>query len=161
MHCPIDQEGLLSFTSQKPAIHTCPQCRGVWLPSLTMRKVFADHHLAGTKFGELIRGRLIREASPDRYCVTCRRTRLMVCKFGEIELDYCPKCNGVWLDDGELAALKRWHEGQKKSWVTQPSGLHNMTAGNSSNTVELIGAVGEGAFELVLHGIFEVLSGGL
>jgi len=28
--------------------------------------------------------------------------------YGEIELDRCPQCQGLWLDAGEMTALKEW-----------------------------------------------------
>lgn len=34
-------------------------------------------------------------------CPTCNTTLLMTERQG-IEIDYCPKCRGVWLDRGEL-----------------------------------------------------------
>lgn len=34
-------------------------------------------------------------------CPSCNETLLMAERQG-IEIDYCPKCRGVWLDKGEL-----------------------------------------------------------
>ena len=34
-------------------------------------------------------------------CPNCEETLLMTDKKG-IEIDYCPKCRGIWLDRGEL-----------------------------------------------------------
>jgi len=34
-------------------------------------------------------------------CPSCNETLLMTDRQG-IEIDYCPKCRGVWLDKGEL-----------------------------------------------------------
>ncbi|HTN08236.1 zf-TFIIB domain-containing protein [Agriterribacter sp.] len=34
-------------------------------------------------------------------CPTCNETLLISDKNG-IEIDYCPKCRGIWLDRGEL-----------------------------------------------------------
>lgn len=115
MRCPRDQTGLISFISSKPHTHayTCPSCSGIWLPSETVRRLFAGHRSAETRFGDLIASRFAQVASPDRHCVTCKKTRLCVCKIGEIEVDFCPKCHGVWLDEGELQRLKRWHDKHK------------------------------------------------
>ncbi len=48
----------------------------------------------------------IANASPDTkghglLCPTCKIDLLMSERQG-IEIDYCPKCRGVWLDRGEL-----------------------------------------------------------
>lgn len=34
-------------------------------------------------------------------CPNCNETLLMTDKHG-VEIDYCPKCRGIWLDKGEL-----------------------------------------------------------
>jgi len=37
-------------------------------------------------------------------CPNCNETLVMTDRQG-IEIDYCPKCRGVWLDKGELDKL--------------------------------------------------------
>lgn len=38
-------------------------------------------------------------------CPICPETELMMSTRQNIEIDYCPKCRGVWLDRGELDKL--------------------------------------------------------
>ena len=38
-------------------------------------------------------------------CPTCDATDLVMTERTGIEIDYCPKCRGVWLDRGELDKL--------------------------------------------------------
>jgi Zn-finger nucleic acid-binding protein len=40
-----------------------------------------------------------------RKCPVCTETDLMIAQRQGIEIDYCPKCRGVWLDRGELERL--------------------------------------------------------
>ncbi len=35
-------------------------------------------------------------------CPVCVSERLVISERSGIEIDYCPKCRGVWLDRGEL-----------------------------------------------------------
>jgi Zn-finger nucleic acid-binding protein len=35
-------------------------------------------------------------------CPVCKTERLSMMERQGIEIDYCPKCRGVWLDRGEL-----------------------------------------------------------
>ncbi|WP_354686451.1 zf-TFIIB domain-containing protein [Cupriavidus necator] len=35
-------------------------------------------------------------------CPVCPQTQLVMSERQGIEIDYCPKCRGVWLDRGEL-----------------------------------------------------------
>ncbi|GMW03798.1 MAG: hypothetical protein AMXMBFR84_49320 [Candidatus Hydrogenedentota bacterium] len=38
-------------------------------------------------------------------CPACEQTTLVMSERQGIEIDYCPKCRGVWLDRGELDKL--------------------------------------------------------
>jgi Zn-finger nucleic acid-binding protein len=35
-------------------------------------------------------------------CPACSTTQLVMAERSGVEIDYCPKCRGVWLDRGEL-----------------------------------------------------------
>ena len=37
-------------------------------------------------------------------CPACDEVMLIL-EYQEIELDYCPSCQGIWLDEGELEAM--------------------------------------------------------
>ena len=39
------------------------------------------------------------------FCPVCTQTTLMMTERQGIEIDYCPRCRGVWLDRGELDKL--------------------------------------------------------
>ena len=39
------------------------------------------------------------------YCPNCPEERLLMTERNGVEIDYCPKCRGVWLDRGELDKL--------------------------------------------------------
>lgn len=38
-------------------------------------------------------------------CPVCSQTTLLMTERQGVEIDYCPKCRGVWLDRGELDKL--------------------------------------------------------
>jgi len=38
-------------------------------------------------------------------CPVCQNVSLLMSERHGIEIDYCPKCRGVWLDRGELDKL--------------------------------------------------------
>lgn len=38
-------------------------------------------------------------------CPCCPETNLVLSERQGIEIDYCPKCRGIWLDRGELDKL--------------------------------------------------------
>lgn len=161
MHCPRDKAGLLCFVDSKPEVHTCPQCEGVWLPNKTLRRIFADRRLAGTKFGDLVKGWLACEPLPDRHCATCRQTRLLVCKIAAVEVDFCPKCNGVWLDRGELAELKQWHAGQKRRWPAESAGFLSLATGRRKTLPDIFTVLRDGLLEGTLQIIADALFSGI
>jgi hypothetical protein len=39
------------------------------------------------------------------FCPVCSQTTLLMTERLGVEIDYCPKCRGVWLDRGELDKL--------------------------------------------------------
>jgi Zn-finger nucleic acid-binding protein len=57
-------------------------------------------------------------------CPNCGETLLMTERL-KVEIDYCPKCRGVWLDKGELDKLldiaAQQMEQQKPNIQQQPS----------------------------------------
>lgn len=39
------------------------------------------------------------------YCPVCKSEPMVVLELEQIEIDYCLKCGGIWLDGGELELL--------------------------------------------------------
>ena len=59
-------------------------------------------------------------------CPSCNETLVMSDRNG-VEIDYCPKCRGVWLDRGELdKIIERTTSDQSQSYgsVSQQKGYH-------------------------------------
>ncbi|MFN7894475.1 MAG: zf-TFIIB domain-containing protein [Pirellula sp.] len=64
-------------------------------------------------------------------CPTCINVDLHMSERQGIEIDYCPKCRGVWLDRGELdkfiqqseqrLTLPPLKEPREEAWTEQPS----------------------------------------
>jgi uncharacterized protein len=48
-------------------------------------------------------------------CPTCPEIDLLISERQGIEIDYCPKCRGVWLDRGELDKFIQQSERQAPS----------------------------------------------
>jgi Zn-finger nucleic acid-binding protein len=38
-------------------------------------------------------------------CPRCENTGLLIAYKNSVEIDYCPECNGIWLDQGELRKI--------------------------------------------------------
>lgn len=39
------------------------------------------------------------------YCPKCTHVELNTTVRQDVEIDYCPECNGIWLDNGELKKI--------------------------------------------------------
>ena len=63
-------------------------------------------------------------------CPTCHDVNLAMTERQGIEIDYCPKCRGIWLDRGELDRLIERAELASHAPV-QPATVHHAPARNA------------------------------
>lgn len=95
--CPKCEAGLWSLRQDGHTIERCSACGGTWLD--------AGELTAAT---EVYRRVDSREGTPTKgACVRCDEGLREVEYPGtEVKIDVCPACAGVWLDKGELEALR-------------------------------------------------------
>lgn len=93
--CPHHAGALVRHDFRGLVLWRCLRCEGVWVPGSVVAQV------AGSK-----------PHWPASTATAASRLRcpedghaLQVVKTGAIELDWCAHCHGVWLDQGELAAI--------------------------------------------------------
>ena len=55
-------------------------------------------------------------------CPVCADTDLLMSDRQGIEIDYCPKCRGVWLDRGELDKIIERSAGNSRQSAAAPQG---------------------------------------
>lgn len=58
------------------------------------------------------------------HCPVCKKA-MVVLEFNRVEIDYCPSCQGCWLDEGELELLLRLED--------EPLDLSDLPGGQKSN----------------------------
>lgn len=105
--CPVCQAPLAPVTLHRQDLDRCPSCRGLFLDRgelgaiITMvaiaREVVLEEPDIDT-VPDLERQREIRCPADG--------TRMHPVDAAGIILDACPDCGGIWLDSGEIAALK-------------------------------------------------------
>ena len=83
----------------------CPDCRGLWLDRDELRKLknkvgVGELHWLNSEIDSIENTRAI---STNRPCPRKDGATLLSVVFGKssIMLDWCPKCQGIWLDRGE------------------------------------------------------------
>ena len=101
MNCPSDNAALHRHQYDNVQLHACGRCRGIWLDVRSLSR------LLGTPFqkpGAAVVGKIGK-----RPCPQCRNA-MRVRELHGITVDVCLKCEGIWLDVGELEAIVRRSE---------------------------------------------------
>jgi Zn-finger nucleic acid-binding protein len=118
---------------QQLQIDFCLTCRGIWFDKNELTRVHTHGNLPEKFLGELTtieRDRVACESCGTRndraarQCVRCGATLHFLCPVchiqmdeaavGQVVIDRCQACQGVWLDGGELALLFNEFKHRKK-----------------------------------------------
>lgn len=89
-------------------VDRCPACKGIFLDRGELKGMIAKKmgHKADT---------LLFSAMSDQmdevpaHCPKCNQDMSPVKGPGEVRIEQCPSCNGVFLDQGELATLQVYY----------------------------------------------------
>jgi Zn-finger nucleic acid-binding protein len=110
MLCPVcSNVDMFVLEYELVEVDYCPKCHGVWLDS---GELVLIGHRAGALHAEFLaaleeqKGERRTEGAPRR-CPVCRK-RLRAVKTQTahpIVIDRCPRGDGLWFDEGELAAV--------------------------------------------------------
>ena len=96
LKCPRDRSVLVRQESAKGPLYRCPECSGLWLPSVVITR----------HAGVVPRDSQLRShGTVTAKCCPADAAALIAIHHHDVEIDACPTCNGVWLDAGELEHL--------------------------------------------------------
>lgn len=110
--CPACSKEMNVYSIYGIDVEGCPACNGVFLDKGELRKL-KDRSEKGT-WGSLrwlddeMDGiENARAMISGRFCPKCEQTRMFSTAFGDakIVIEWCPSCNGIWLDHGEYSAI--------------------------------------------------------
>lgn len=111
MRCPGCDGALVERTEAGVVVDLCEQgCAGVWFDALELAKVDENHEAAGRALLEPRTRRSASNGREQRRCPKCADMPLGRHYFSvkrKVEVDECPQCGGIWLDAGELAAIRQ------------------------------------------------------
>jgi len=86
-------------------------CGGVWFDASELDKLNAAVPAGHKPLAEITRDPDFKlDEQSDRKCVRCRGVKLERKLFSlgtGVIMDQCPKCQGVWLDHGELETIRQ------------------------------------------------------
>ncbi|MFH1379377.1 MAG: zf-TFIIB domain-containing protein [bacterium] len=125
MLCPACSKLLKEIDVQGVKLDVCDDgCAGSWFDNFELKKFDEEHEPAD----QLINLKKKQGAQVDmnakRKCPICKDVTMMRHFFGvkrKVTIDECPGCAGIWLDGGELAALRDEYktEANKKELTEQ------------------------------------------
>jgi hypothetical protein len=125
MNCPNDNEQLEKVLFHNVEVDYCPLCLGMWFDEdeLRLAKDNKDKSLNWVDV-DLWRDRGRFETFRiNKYCPVCR-VGLQEIRYDEskTKVDFCKKCNGVWLDRGEFKQIINYLKNKSDYGI-----LHNYT----------------------------------
>ncbi|MCW5933462.1 MAG: zf-TFIIB domain-containing protein [Fimbriimonadia bacterium] len=108
--CPKCNGAMIEQNVDHVAIDVCSLCAGIWFDDEELTQLMSKGHEMVAKIDQRYRpAQEGGEAQPfgQLLCPSCRDPleRYNYLYTTPIELDTCPKCNGVFVDDGELEAM--------------------------------------------------------
>ena len=111
MQCPACGNRLEEMTIGDVTVDVCRRgCGGVWFDRFELQKCDEQHEAAGEALLEIERDpTLVVDHDKRRNCPRCEDIVMMRHFFSVqrgVEVDECPQCAGVWLDQGELGAIR-------------------------------------------------------
>jgi len=117
--CPRCQETLRSESIDGVEIDECPQCAGLWFDEKELNQVARSHQGALVELDDQFvpeKGHRRNGAARGGLCPNCGSALFpFELKHSKgILLGGCRTCKGIWVDDGELRAIWRQVEEQRK-----------------------------------------------
>ena len=84
-------------------------CRGVWFDWMELQKFDEADEAAGAELARASAGRKAPMRPLQIECPRCEGVKMSAHYFtpkAKVKVDECPRCGGIWLDAGELAAVR-------------------------------------------------------
>jgi Zn-finger nucleic acid-binding protein len=92
-------------------IDKCPNCEGFWFDNRDLFLISSD--IAKQHDKEITKKETPDSKSVDRICPNCAMPMILL-KDPElsktVQIDICPKCMGLWLDQGEFLRYKEYQK---------------------------------------------------
>ena len=112
MNCPACGRELTTKTTGPVTVDVCDGgCGGLWLDDFELQKLDERSESAGEALLDIPRDpALTVDLERRRSCPKCGKDVVMMRHFAsvaqKVTIDECPRCDGFWLDVGELAGIR-------------------------------------------------------
>lgn len=115
MKCPTCSHQLTTVQAGNITLDICKDaCGGVWFDKSELEQFDEGHEIIPNDVRRALKNSsVVIDRAAERPCPKCTGTALTRTFFDaekSIELDNCPKCEGVWLDLGEIETVRGANE---------------------------------------------------
>jgi Zn-finger nucleic acid-binding protein len=104
--CPRQHGPMESYTTRGTQVARCMHCDGIWVSGASLRTLLTLPAPSGTHHTPAQLGALKLAQRDTPECPHCSGTMpqlMQPVQRSGVEIDVCPQCHSVWMDDGELA----------------------------------------------------------
>ena len=109
MNCPACESELTEVDAGKITVDACKSgCGGIWFDRFELEKVRDGSDVEGQSLLAIGKGPKKVDPTRRRKCPKCDVVMMQHFEsvMKKVTVDQCPKCNGYWLDAGELQAIR-------------------------------------------------------
>ena len=111
MKCPACDNTLTEINISDILVDICKGgCGGIWFDNFELEKFDEKHEHAGEALLDIERDKNITiDYEAKRNCPRCQDTKMLQHSFSvkqKVVIDECGQCAGIWLDAGELRAIR-------------------------------------------------------
>lgn len=111
MICPACKTQMTEITVGEIMVDVCDNgCGGIWFDNYELEKMDEQHESAGEHLLQLQKRPDVEiDHQQERFCPVCEEQKMLqhfMSVKREVTIDECPNCGGIWLDAGELGAIR-------------------------------------------------------
>jgi Zn-finger nucleic acid-binding protein len=108
---------MLTYEHAGLEVDSCPECFGLWLDREELKALLQRPELSERLAEPAGETAPVAARAGSRLCPSCHQ-ELSESTLGEIYIDVCLRCRGIWLDQGELTrAVEQYRQGRRGNLV--------------------------------------------
>ena len=110
IRCPKCKTEMEALAHEDLVVDQCPSCHGVWLDKGELDAVMR-HKLANVLDARISAFEMHDHDEVPARCRRCDKEMVALVGPGEVRMDWCVECEGLFFDHGELSAIDRYEPG--------------------------------------------------